>query len=102
MSTPGASLTDRHTDATLKLIVGTAADLLERGGVDEVTARAVAKAAGMSERTVFRYFASRDAFLDAVAAEVARRIDAPSPPASLEALRDFADPLYRRFEEKAD
>ena len=35
-------------------------------GLAEVTVRAVAKQAGMSERTVFRYFAAREEFLGAI------------------------------------
>jgi AcrR family transcriptional regulator len=69
--------------------------------VTEVTARAVAKHAGISERTVFRYYASREQFLDAVAAEAERSLGAPAPPASIDELRGYARVLYTRFEEKA-
>jgi AcrR family transcriptional regulator len=96
------SLIDRHTDATEKLILVSALELLERASVTELTARAVAKHAGMSERTVFRYFASRDEFLDAVAAEVVRNLQAPAPPAKIEDLPDYPRVLYARFEEKAN
>jgi AcrR family transcriptional regulator len=96
------SLIDRHTDATQKLILTSAVELLERASVTELTVRAVAKQAGMSERTVFRYFASRDEFLDAVAAEVVRNLQAPAPPTKIEELPDYPRLLYPRFEEKAD
>lgn len=92
------SLKDRHTDATQKLILSTAIELLERGSVTDVTVRAVAKQAGMSERTVFRYFATRDEFLDAVAAEATARMSTPPPPASVDELREFPAPLYKAFE----
>lgn len=95
------SLNDRHTDATQKLILSTAVELLERSGVTDLTVRAVAKEAGMSERTVFRYFATRDQFLDAVAAEAASQIHTPAPPQTLKELLNFADPLYRSFEERS-
>jgi AcrR family transcriptional regulator len=101
MST-GMSLVDRHTDATQRLILTTAVELLERSSsVSELTVRAVAKHAGMSERTVFRYYASRDDFLDAVAAEVVRNLQTPAPPPRLEELPDYPRVLYARFEEKA-
>jgi AcrR family transcriptional regulator len=96
------SLIDRHTDATQKLILASALELLERAGVTELTVRAVAKHAGMSERTVFRYFASREEFLDAVAGEVVRNLQAPAPPARIDELPDYPRVLYARFEEKAD
>src|SRR6478672_12330292 len=100
MSTP-ISLKDRHSDATQKLILETAIELLEAGSVSDVTARAVAKQAGMSERTVFRYFATRDDLLDAIAAEAAARMQPPLPPATIDELLDYPKPLYRSFEEKA-
>lgn len=95
------SLNDRHTDATQKLILSTAVELLERSGVTDLTVRAVAREAGMSERTVFRYFPSRDEFLDAVAVEATRRMHTPPPPMSIKELLEYPAPLYRRFEENA-
>jgi AcrR family transcriptional regulator len=92
---------ERHTDATQQLILSSAVELLEQSDVNDVTARAVAKHAGISERTVFRYFASRDAFLDAVAGAAASGLQPPEPPASIEALRVYPGVLYPRFEEKA-
>ena len=101
MSTP-PSLVARHADATQKLILRSSIELLERYGVSELTMRAVARHGGMSERTLFRYFASREQFLDAVAAEVARAIGAPPPPRSIDDLRRYPGALFSRFEEKAE
>jgi AcrR family transcriptional regulator len=95
------SLKDRHADTTQRLILSTAVELLEREGVNATTARAVAKEAGISERTIFRYYASRDEFLDAIAEEAISRMQTPPPPDSIKDLLDYADPLYRRFEEWA-
>jgi AcrR family transcriptional regulator len=95
------SLIERHTDATQQLILASAVELLERSDVNDVTARAVARHAGISERTVFRYFASREAFLDAVAGAAAGGLQPPQPPASIEELRVYPSVLYPRFEEKA-
>ena len=95
------SLKDRHADTTQKLILSTAVELLEREGVNATTARAVAKEAGISERTVFRYYASRDEFLDAIAEEAISRMQTPPPPDTLADLLEYAEPLYRRFEQWA-
>lgn len=95
------TLTERHAEETRRILLDAAIPLLERAGPRELTVRAVAAEAGVSERTVFRYFASREALLDAVAAEASRRIAAPSPPASLAALPGYARILYACFEEKA-
>lgn len=96
------SLVDRHTDATQKLILASAIDLLEQSSVSELTVRATAKHAGMSERTIFRYYASRDEFLDAVAVEVVHRLQQPALPTTIAELGTYPRVLYSRFEEKAE
>ena len=93
------SLKDRQTDATQKLILSTAVELLETDGVNATTARAVARKAGISERTVFRYYGSRDEFLDAIAEEAAARMHTPQPPDDINKLPDYVSVLYSRFEE---
>jgi len=69
-----ATLADRRNDMTLRLILDAAVELLEQGGVRELTMRAVAKRANISERTVFRYYATREDFLDAVAEEAQKLV----------------------------
>lgn len=95
-----ASLAERRADLTERLILDAAVRILERGSIGEVTARAVAKEGGLSERTVFRYFATRDEFLDAIAAAVRARLDLPQPPESIEELVALPANLYARFEEQ--
>ena len=95
------SLKDRHADSTRELILTTAIELLESSGVTDLTVRAVAKQAGMSERTIFRYFATRDDFLDAVAAAVAERMQSQAPPGSIEELLGLPSSLYRGFEKRS-
>jgi AcrR family transcriptional regulator len=94
------SLARQRSDLTTRLILASALRLLEDWTVGELTVRAVARQAGMSERTVFRYFADRDEFLDAVADEVRDRLELPPVPASIEAMIDAPDGLYRAFERK--
>ena len=100
MST-GISLKDRQADATRDLILSTAIELLEKSGVTELTVRSVARAAGMSERTVFRYFATRDEFLDAVAEATARRMSVVPPPESIDELLEYPSSLYQSFEDNS-
>src|SRR5215831_739457 len=95
------SLIERHTDATQRLILDTAIELLENRGVKELTVRSVAREAGISERTVFRYFASRDEFLDAVAGEAVSMMRTPEPPDSIEGLIKYPTALYQSFEESS-
>lgn len=101
MSTPAgaaASLAERRTDLTGRLILESALDLLERASLREVTARAIARQAGMSERTIFRYFPTREALLDAIADEVRRGLQLPGAPATVEELVAAPRALYGAFE----
>lgn len=102
MSTRQSTLTQKHAALTQELIVEAAIAILQAGSVTEVSVRAVAAQAGMSERTVFRYFASREELLDAIAMEVVRRLDAPSVPSAPEDLTAYPAALFAQFEAKAD
>ena len=92
------SLKDAYSDQTRRLILASAIELLERRPPVQITARAVARQAGISERTVFRYFANREALLDDVAAAVVEKLAAPAPPRTLEELLAFPRVLFARFE----
>lgn len=98
MSTQRSSLAAKHADLTQALILDSAIELLETASVTELSVRAVAKRADISERTVFRYFASRDDMLDAVANEVSRRLDAPPNPTTVEELIAYPSVMFARFE----
>jgi AcrR family transcriptional regulator len=99
-STP-RPLSERHADLSQRVILDAAVELLERASVTELSVRAIARHAGISERTVFRYFATRDELLEAVAHEVAHRLRRPPDPSSLEELLAYPDALYERFEATA-
>jgi len=101
MTASVASLSERLADHTQSLILGSSIELLEEATVADLTVRAVAARAGISERTVFRYFATRDEFLDAVAAAVTARMELPPSPRTMDDLLHFPDVLYRRFEARA-
>jgi AcrR family transcriptional regulator len=74
--------------------------VLEAGSVPDLTVRGVARRAGISERTVFRYFATREEFLDAVATEVMRELELPPLPSSVDEILAFPRALYTVFEAK--
>jgi len=95
------TLASRLADHTEHLILDAALALLQRGDTPTLTVRAVAGAADLSERTVFRYFATRDDLLEAVAAEVGRRLDTPQVPATIDELPAYPRALFTRFEAAA-
>jgi AcrR family transcriptional regulator len=94
------TLSERRNDLTRTIILDSGIAMLESAPVSELTVRAAAKHAGMSERTVFRYFASRDDLLDAIAEHMRMRLDLPPPPTSVDELLKAPDLLYRAYEEK--
>ncbi|MFE3060296.1 TetR/AcrR family transcriptional regulator [Nocardia sp. NPDC059239] len=83
-----ASARDQHRQR----VIEAAADLLERGGRDAVTTRAVADAAGLQPPAIYRLFGDKDGLLDAVAEYgfakfvAGKRID-PDPADLIEDLR---------------
>lgn len=90
------ALAELHVDTTQQVILDAALRSLEQAG--ELTARAAAREAGISERTVFRHFASREELLGAAAQELMRVVRTPAPPASVEELRAFPRALFTAFE----
>lgn len=61
------SLREQHAEATRVRILSAVADLLEREQPAEMTMPAVAAASGVSLRTVYRYYPTRERLLEAAA-----------------------------------
>jgi AcrR family transcriptional regulator len=85
-------LSDLQSEVTERLILEAALKVLERTG--EITARAAANEAGIAERTLFRYFGSREDFLAAAATALAREVQLPPPPTGVEDLRAMPRGLF--------
>src|SRR5687768_17199244 len=62
-SMPGGSLRERQRVETRDVILDTALDLIEAKGFEHTTVEEIAAAAGISSRTFFRYFESKNALL---------------------------------------
>jgi AcrR family transcriptional regulator len=83
-------------EQTRRRVIDAAIGLLERGGRDAVTTRAVADAAGLQPPAIYRLFGDKDGLLDAVAehgfaAFVASKKVDPDPPDAVEDLREGWD-----------
>ena len=61
---------------TVERILGAAADLLEEGGVDAVTTRAIAERADVTAPSLYRFFADREQVLDALIEQHLGRLSA--------------------------
>lgn len=68
-----------HHGNLREALLGTAFELIDSGGVDGISMRALAREAGVSSAAPFRHFADKQILLDAVAerasAELRRRLD---------------------------
>lgn len=87
-----------RSDSTGQRILDAAVRVLEKHSVSQLTVHAVAHEAGISDRTVFRYYPTREVFLDAIAAAVARKLSLPDPPSTLRELVETPRVLYSAFE----
>lgn len=65
MSTSETSLRQRHADLTRELILRTVAEMLEEGTASDLSVPEVARRSGVSLRTVYRHFPTREELLAA-------------------------------------
>jgi AcrR family transcriptional regulator len=59
------SLREQHAELTRERILSAVAELLETGHADDITVPDVAAASGVSLRTIYRYYATREQLLEA-------------------------------------
>jgi AcrR family transcriptional regulator len=88
------SLRDAQVAATRERLVEAAVELIESGL--EPTMRAIAKQARAGERTVYRYFPTREDLEKAVGERLRGRVSAV-PPASVDGLEAYVEELFGRF-----
>ena len=92
-----------RSQARVERILTAATALVEDGGVDAATTRAIAVAAGVPVATLYQFFADRDAVLDAVLEQeleaLDRHVAAQRPPATatLAGFVDFAFEVHRAY-----
>ncbi len=73
-----STLRDRQVAQTRELILDAVTSLLGDRRADEVTTRDIARAAGVSERTVYRHFPDRGALLDGLSQRLPHLAGRPS------------------------
>ncbi|GAA3560055.1 hypothetical protein GCM10022419_045830 [Nonomuraea rosea] len=97
------ALRERNRLAAVQHIIDTAMDSFDERGYGEVTVEQIAAAAGVSPRTFYRYFGSKEGLFttDPYATigidQMERHIDVNDLPATLQRITaSIADPLCRR------
>lgn len=106
-SAAGNGLRERKKRATRAALVEAALRLAAEHGAENVTVETVSEAAGVSPRTFFNYFDTRDDVFVMIDAESSARVrravrEAPAPLTPLEALRDALAAELAGIEEQHD
>lgn len=100
-ATPAPTLREQQAEVTRERIMSAMADLITTEHPSEISIDAVAGAAGVAQRTVFRHFPNREALLNGFASWVHRRLhtdDDPAQPTSPAALARATRVYFPRFE----
>lgn len=92
------SLNAKKADFTKNLLLDAACELTRSLEINEISFKAVSEQAGISERTMFRHFGTRDDFLDTLTERLYNELNAPAIPADTSLLPQFVSDLYRKFE----
>ena len=88
------SLRDQHAAVTRTRVLSAVAELLEEGDAEDLTMPGVAAASGVSLRTVYRYYPTREELLEAAGRWIGDELLRHPYPATLDEVAD-------RFEEGA-
>jgi AcrR family transcriptional regulator len=84
------SLREQHASATRERILSAVADALETDRADELTMPGVAAASGVSLRTVYRYYPTRDELLEAAARWIGEELFRHPYPTSLDETAELS------------
>lgn len=93
------SLRQQHAEATRERILGAVAELLERGEAQELTMPDVAEASGISLRTVYRYYATREQLLEAAGRWIGDELFEHPYPQTLDEVAELFRSGCRDFDE---
>ena len=101
------SLRERHQNLTRRLITEGLARVILRTGIHEFSVQEVADEAGVSLRTLYRYFPNREDLLEGLGVEVEQTIrdgglDTSMEPVSAEVVADFVGDLFIVLGERSD
>jgi AcrR family transcriptional regulator len=94
------SLREQHAIATRERILGAVADLLERGAVEELTIPAVAEASGVSLRTIYRYYPTREQLMEAAGRWIGDELLKHPYPRDLDEVADLYQEGARDFDSR--
>lgn len=92
-------LRESQAEQTRELILQALADQLAEGGLGDFNIPAVARRAGVSVRTIYRYFPTRDVLMAAVGDWIELRLIGVALPATADEIAERAEEAFASFEE---
>ncbi|MDO6695419.1 TetR/AcrR family transcriptional regulator [Aliiglaciecola sp. 3_MG-2023] len=95
---PMTTLQQKKMEFTRNLILDAACELTHELDVDEISFKKVAQHANISERTIFRYFESRDTFLNELTALLYQQLALPMLPTTINQLPDYISHFYTKLD----
>src|SRR3990172_10624059 len=95
-----SSLRERQMEETRVAIFQATAEQLADLGATEFNIPRLAEAAGISIRTVYRYFPTRDDLLEAFAVWLDAQVGSVEPPADIESLLAAPEEVFPAFDER--
>lgn len=96
-----SALRQKQVEATRELILEALAQQLVSGGLQDFSIADAAKMAGVSSRTIYRYFPNREAILDALGQWVDHQLGDVPYPTSPDEVADLAEEVFPKFEQQA-
>jgi AcrR family transcriptional regulator len=96
------TLRDRLNERTRELIVDALVAQLGEKGAFEFSFFEVARRAGVSVRTVYRHFPTREALFEAMSARINERIGFREYPTSIDGMKQLSRLLFPAFDANAD
>lgn len=96
----GVSLHEQHVAATRERILAAVAELLERGKPEDFTVPGVAEASGVSLRTIYRYYPTRDELLEAAGRWIGDELLEHPYPRDLDEVADLFEVGCRDFDKR--
>jgi AcrR family transcriptional regulator len=94
------SLREAQAAVTRERILSAVADLIEQGGVDDLTIPDVAEASGASLRTIYRYYPTREQLLEAVGRWIGDELLKHPYPSNLDEVADLYQEGCGDFDER--
>jgi AcrR family transcriptional regulator len=97
-----SKLREEQAEKTRERILESLAELLRAGDIEEISFNAIAKHAGVSVPTVYRYFPNRKALFDGIQDWLSRELKAPPFPRELPEMAEGAEEIFSYYERSRD